>query len=94
MKAKTTHKEQLDALRRIEGQIQGVQRMVSEKKYCIDIIIQLHAAINALYSISEKILKKHIEGCVESTFVKGTKREKNKKIEELLSVIKMLHKLH
>jgi len=93
MKSKTTHKEQLDALRRIEGQIKGIQKMVEEEKYCIDIVIQLHAVVNALYRVSEKVFTKHIEGCVRGAFNKGGQSMKNKKIQEIIGVMKMLHKL-
>jgi DNA-binding FrmR family transcriptional regulator len=93
MKQKTTHKEQLDGLRRIEGQVKGIQKMIEEKKYCIDIVIQLHAAINALYRVSEKVFAKHIAGCVQAAFHGGSKSERNKKMREIVKVISMLHKL-
>jgi len=93
MKHVTTHKENLANLKRIEGQIKGIQRMVEEEKYCIDIVNQIHAAVNALYRVSEKILAKHIEGCVANTFKGKSKREGLKRIDELMSVIKRLHKL-
>jgi DNA-binding FrmR family transcriptional regulator len=90
---KTTHEEQLTALRRIEGQVKGVQKMVEEGKYCVDIVIQLHAIVNGLYRVSEKIFAKHIEGCVRAAFEQGGEAEKQKKLNEIISVIKMLHKL-
>jgi DNA-binding FrmR family transcriptional regulator len=93
MKTKTIHKEHLHALRRIEGQVKGIQKMIEEEKYCIDIAIQIHAVVNALHRVSEKVLAKHIEGCVGSTFEKGNKSQKETKILELLGTIKMLHKL-
>ncbi|MDD5155949.1 MAG: metal-sensitive transcriptional regulator [Candidatus Omnitrophica bacterium] len=93
MKQKTAHQEQLPALRRIEGQVKGIQRMIENKQYCIDIIIQLHAAINALYRVSDRIFAKHIAGCVQDAFNKRDKAEKNKKIKEIIGVINMLHKL-
>jgi CsoR family transcriptional regulator, copper-sensing transcriptional repressor len=93
VKHKTTHKENLNALRRIEGQVKGVQKMVEKEKYCIDIVNQIHAVVNAMYRVSEKILAKHIEGCVAETFVRKGRQEKNQKINELMSVIKRLHKI-
>lgn len=94
MKQKTTHKENLSALNRIEGQVRGIKRMVEKEEYCINIVNQIHAVVNAMYRVSEKILAKHIEGCVAETFVRKGKREKNQKINELMSVIKRLHKIH
>jgi len=93
MEQKTTHQEQLAALRRIEGQVKGIQKMIEDKKYCIDIIIQLHAAVNALYRVSEKIFAKHIAGCVQDAFNKKDRAQKDKKIREIVNVINMLHKL-
>ena len=93
MKQMTSHEEQLIALRRIEGQVKGIQKMIEEEKYCIDIIIQLHAAVNALYRVSDKIFAKHIAGCVQNAFDKKDKAQKQKKIREIIDVIGMLHKL-
>ena len=90
----TTHNERLIALRRIAGQVRGVQKMVEEGKYCVDIVIQLHAIVNALYSVSDKILAKHIDGCVAASFDAGNAAQKRKKLDELTKVIRMLHKLH
>ncbi|MFH1995569.1 MAG: metal-sensitive transcriptional regulator [Candidatus Omnitrophota bacterium] len=94
MKHITTHKENLIALRRIEGQVKGVQRMVKEEKYCIDITIQIHAAIHALYRVSKRVLSKHIEHCVQDAFTGKSKKAKIEKINEILEVIKKLHKLN
>ncbi|NQT23565.1 MAG: metal-sensitive transcriptional regulator [Candidatus Omnitrophica bacterium] len=93
MKYKTTHKENLNALRRINGQVEGVQRMIEDSKYCIDVIIQIHAAIHALHRVADKIFIKHIESCVKDAFLGKSNREKTKKINELIKVIKDLHKL-
>jgi len=93
MKQLTTHQEQLEFLKKIEGQVRGIQKMIEREEYCIDIIIQLHAAINALYSVSQKIFAKHIAGCVQSAFKSGSKSEKDRKISEIVGVINMLHKL-
>jgi len=93
MKHKTAHRENLTALRRIEGQVKGIQKMVDDQKYCIDIVIQIHAAIHALYSVAEKIFAKHIEHCVVNAFMGKSDKEKTKKINEIMVVIKKMHKL-
>jgi CsoR family transcriptional regulator, copper-sensing transcriptional repressor len=93
VKQKTTHRDQLLALRRIEGQVQGIQRMVDEGKYCIDIVIQLHAVVNALYRVSEKVFARHISECVSEAFAAPGKAGKDRKIAEIIRVIHMLHKL-
>jgi len=91
MRKKVSHKENLAALRRIEGQVKGIQGMVEKERYCIDIITQIHAATHALYRVSEKILAKHIEHCVVSAFKGGTVRDKDSKIKEIMSLVKKLH---
>jgi len=90
---KTTHLSNLTALRRIEGQVKGIQRMVEEKKYCVDIVNQVHAAINALYRVAEKILAKHMEHCVADAITGKSEQEKKEKISEVMDMIKKLHKL-
>jgi CsoR family transcriptional regulator, copper-sensing transcriptional repressor len=89
----TTHEKELISLRRIEGQVRGVQKMIDEKKYCVDIIIQLHAVINALYRVAEKIFARHLEHCVTDAFHGRSDREKREKIDEIMDVVKRLHKL-
>ena len=54
----------LKRLRRIEGQVRGLQRMVEEDKYCIDILTQVSAATKALQSFSLELLEEHLEHCV------------------------------
>ncbi len=92
MKQRITHRENLPSLKRVEGQVRGIQRMVETEQYCIDIVNQIHAAVKALYGVSEKILLNHINGCVVSAFKSSSKLEKTKKVNELMHVINRLHK--
>ena len=87
MKENPSHKGNLVALRRIEGQVRGVQKMVENRKYCIDILNQIYAIKGALGRIEEKILEKHFQHCVTEA-VKGTsEREKRRKLDEILKLI-------
>ena len=63
--------EQLKRLRRIEGQIRGLQRMIEEDKYCIDILTQVSAATRALQSFSLGLLDEHLASCVVDAAQKG-----------------------
>ena len=56
--------EYLKRLRRIEGQIRGLQRMVEEEKYCIDILTQVSAATRALESVALSLLDDHLRHCM------------------------------
>ena len=90
---KTTHIENLIALKRIEGQVKGIQNMIDDKKYCIDIATQVYASIGGLRRVAEKILSKHMEHCVVEALGGKSEKEKRQKIDELLGVIKRLNKL-
>ncbi len=93
MKAhKTSHEENITRLRRIEGQVRGIQRMVDEGEYCIDIITQIQAARSALQSVSRRILNKHIEQCVLDTVQQGNKEDITEKLAELQSIFKRMGK--
>lgn len=87
-----SHKNNLAALRRIEGQVRGVQRMIEDRKYCIDILNQIHAVKGALGRVEEKILEKHFQNCV-SEAIKGTSDgEKEQKMDEILKLIHQTRK--
>ena len=58
-------------LRRIEGQIRGLQRMVEEDKYCIDILTQVAAATKALQSVALGLLEEHLDHCVVEAVAEG-----------------------
>ena len=87
----TTHDETLTRLSRIAGQVQGVRRMVEERKYCIDIITQIQAARSALRAVELQILQKHMAHCVSDAFSSGSPKEAAGKMEELLRVMKKQH---
>lgn len=85
---KTTHQQELIRLRRIEGQIKGVQRMIDQKRYCVDILVQLNSIVGAIKSVESNILERHLKGCVQESFSKGSKQDKTRKIEEVVEVLK------
>ena len=76
----------LARLKRIEGQVQGIQRMVEEEKYCVDILLQLSAVHGALTQVSRLLLGRHIESCVKEALTSGTGADRSRKIEELVDV--------
>ena len=87
MKKNPCHADNLVALRRIEGQVRGVQRMIEDRKYCVDILIQIHAIKGALFRVEEKILEKHFHYCITEA-VKGTsEKERKQKMDEILKLI-------
>jgi len=92
MKQMTTHEEQLVFLRKIEGQIRGIQRMIEEKRYCVDIITQLHSIVGALYRVEEEVFKKHIDGCMVNALRGKSETEKQKKITEIVDLVSRFRK--
>jgi DNA-binding FrmR family transcriptional regulator len=73
-------------LRRIEGQVQGLQRMVENDAYCVDILLQISAVQGALEQVQKLLLGRHIESCVSDALRSGSKTDRQQKIEELLDV--------
>jgi len=76
----------LGRLRRIEGQVQGLQRMIDNDAYCVDILLQISAVQGALEQVQKLLLGRHIESCVADALRSGSKGERQQKIEELLDV--------
>ncbi|GLW25126.1 MULTISPECIES: metal-sensitive transcriptional regulator [Microbispora] len=79
----------LTRLRRIEGQIRGLQRMVDEEAYCIDILTQVSAATRALQAVALGLLEDHIGHCVADA-VKSGGPEADEKIREASAAIARL----
>jgi DNA-binding FrmR family transcriptional regulator len=78
--------EHLKRLRRIEGQIRGLQRMVDEDVYCIDILTQVSASTKALQSFALQLLEEHLRHCVADAALKGGE-EIDAKVEEATKAI-------
>lgn len=74
-------------LRRIAGQVAGIQRMVEEDRYCVDVLLQVAAARAALDQVGRLILTGHVERCVAEAFASGSARERRRKLDELLEVL-------
>jgi DNA-binding FrmR family transcriptional regulator len=87
MKKNPSHKDNLVALRRIEGQVRGVQRMIESRKYCVDILNQIYAAKGALVRVEEKILEKHFQHCITEAVEGNCEKEKQQKLDEILKLI-------
>jgi DNA-binding FrmR family transcriptional regulator len=73
-------------LRRIEGQVQGLQRMIEADAYCVDILLQISAVQGALEQVRKLLLGHHIESSVSDALRSGSKGDRQRKIDELLEV--------
>ncbi len=84
------HKDDLKArLRKVEGQVRGVQRMVDEDVYCIDILTQIAAAESAMKKVAVLLLEDHLGHCVADA-ARGTKRQQDEKVSEASAAIERL----
>ena len=74
-------------LRRIEGQVRGIEKMVDDDRYCIDILTQISAATTALESVAFKILDEHVNHCVAGALSSGDEEVAAEKSKELLAAV-------
>lgn len=77
----------LKRLKRIEGQVRGLARMVEEDRYCIDIVTQISAVRAALRKAEEELLREHVGHCVAHAIRSGDAKESQAKLDELMEVI-------
>ena len=88
VRSEKEHKDLLNRLSRIEGQVRGIKRMVEEDVYCIDILTQVSAVNAALNSFNKVLLSEHIKTCVTEDIKSG----KEETVEELVKVLQKLMK--
>nr|WP_272032186.1 metal-sensing transcriptional repressor [Oceanobacillus kimchii] len=79
----------INRLKRIEGQVRGIQKMVEEDRYCVDILVQISAIQSALKNVGFAVTERHINHCVSDAIKQGEGAET---IEELMSVLKQFSK--
>ena len=92
MKKKTTdrcdmqhpdHGGQMASINRIAGQLEGVKKMIEERRYCADILTQLRAIRAAVNTVESRVLEAHLDACVSEALKSGNEANSRKKIEEL-----------
>jgi DNA-binding FrmR family transcriptional regulator len=74
-------------LRRIEGQVRGIERMVEDDRYCMDVLTQIAAVSKALDAVALEVLDEHVRHCVAGALSSGDERAAAKKSEELLAAV-------
>ena len=87
----TTKNEAEVRLKKVEGQIRGISKMVTDEKYCIDIIHQISAAEKAPDKVAKIIMKRHIESCVQEAIRSG---DSDQKVDELIKTVFKLSDRH
>jgi DNA-binding FrmR family transcriptional regulator len=84
----TVAKKAGTALKRIEGQVRGVQKMLEEDRYCIDVVTQIEAVRAALSKVEADLLRQHLQHCVHHAMNSKDKTEQGRVIEELVGVFR------
>lgn len=82
----------LKRLKRIEGQVRGLSRMVEDDRYCIDVVTQILAVRAALRRVEEEVLRDHVAHCVEHAIASGNKADQRRKIVELMAVLERVER--
>jgi CsoR family transcriptional regulator, copper-sensing transcriptional repressor len=80
-------------LRRIEGQVRGLQRMVDEDAYCIDILTQVAAVQTALEQVAVNVLDGHVRHCVADAVAGGENGQADEKLDELMAAVRRFAKV-
>lgn len=83
----TTHSEQLVSLRKIEGQVRGIQKMIEEGRYCVDILTQIQSVSGAVKRVENEVFRKHLEMCVAGAIESKSELESKKKVDEVVNLI-------
>ena len=74
-------------LHRIEGQVRGIEKMVEDERYCIDILTQIGAVSTALETVAQKLLEEHANHCVAGALASGSREQAEEKTRELLQAV-------
>ena len=81
-----TAERTLKRLRRIEGQVRGLQKMVTDERYCADIMMQISSVQQALRAVGQELMRKHLEHCATNA-IRGTPDEASAMYDELMDLI-------
>jgi DNA-binding FrmR family transcriptional regulator len=82
-----SHTAEIPRLKRIRGQVEGVERMIGEGRYCVDIITQIRAARSALLALENSVLKEHLNHCVQEALTTKNSFDAAKKIQEITALL-------
>lgn len=87
LKKHPDHSKEAVRIKRVRGQLDGILKMIENRKYCPDIMIQVRAAKSAIQAIEHSILKTHMASCVSEVLYEKDEKKTNVKIEELIKLI-------
>ena len=82
----------LNRLHRIKGQVGGIERMVEEGRYCVDVLTQVAAVTSALRRVEDRILSGHLHSCVAGAMRSGDRVDQNEKVDEIIELLDKFRK--
>jgi len=85
-----SHKDQLLRLKKVEGQVRGIQNMIEERRYCMDLLSQIKAVTGALRKIESGILESHLQHCVNDAIKSKNKKNAELKIKEITKLFEKM----
>lgn len=83
-----SHINEVNNLNKAIGQLEGIKKMISEKRYCIEILTQFKAVRSAIKSVEINILQKHLSSCLKDCLIHQDTKEIEVKLEEIKSLLK------
>ena len=82
------HEDEYTRLNRLAGQVDGIKRMIEERRYCPDIITQLRSVQSAAKAIEANILRRHLDACIREAFAGTDEADQQSKIDEVITLFR------
>ena len=92
MHSNIDHRNKVNRLNRIAGQVRGVAQMIEDGRYCMDVLHQIQAIRSALAKVESAVLKDHAASCVAAALASGDEDEQRQKFEELVDLMEKSRK--
>ena len=86
-----SHENQLVRLKKVEGQVRGIQTMINERRYCIDLLSQIRAVTGAMRKIESGILESHLEHCANDAISSKSSEDSSVKIKEIIRLFEKMN---
>jgi DNA-binding FrmR family transcriptional regulator len=86
-----SHENQLVRLKKVEGQVRGIQTMIEERRYCMDLLSQTRAVTGAMHKIESGILESHLKHCVNDAISSKSSEEAALKIKEIIRIFEKMN---
>ena len=87
MERRSRRENSLKRLSRIEGQVRGLQKMIEDDRYCVDILVQIKAAMAALKRVEGELLKDHVDYCIKNAISSDDIADREAKVAELVDLL-------